>query len=401
MHIYIETTWHNYTILYRQSSSGMYWNLFKLSLFRLPDSLSAFWMASFEAEMAGRIPGLWKESTPQIDHQTWKGKKHPIIPYTILYIWRFEYVWMEFSSTNVGLSISMFDFWRDPEGILSLALFQTFQNPQDGYHRIIWSCTERSERGAEIQNEHPSFASCCCFPEIKPPMDLGSSDQKMIWTFHGKIIGLGEQIGLSPDSSESYGMSSLGGTAQSFCHLLPASTGWLLLVPRWIIRILPYLWIVTIPSKIKHHYTGFLMTHQLLPGIAQVGSSQLWTMCFGYVSSSAPRPLEWTIVQLGLNMLGHRTRGTTFSNSSNLVNPMPKTLQFLDRCNPFLVRRVSGNVAVPMVCTVPSRQEPKCKWNGLKSEHLVPRDYHSPFKTQQQKNTKKQFWKETTRYNST
>ena len=110
------------------------------------------------------------------------------------------------------------------------------------------SCTERSERGAEIQNEHPSFASCCCFPEIKPPMDLGSSDQKIIWTFHGNIIGLGEQIGLSPDSSESYGMSSLGGTAQSFCHLLPASTGWLLLLPRWIIRILPYLWIVTIPS---------------------------------------------------------------------------------------------------------------------------------------------------------
>lgn len=95
--------------------------------------------------------------------------------------------------------------------------------------------------------------------------------------------------------------------------------------------------------------------------IAQVGSSQLWTMCFGCVSSSAPRPLEWTIVQLGLNMLGHRTRGTTFSNSSNLENPMPKTLQFLDRCNPFLVRRVSGNVPVPMVCTVPSRQEPKCK----------------------------------------
>ena len=46
-------------------------------------------------------------------------------------------VWMGFSSTNVGLSISMFDFWRDPEGICSLAFFQTFQNPQDGYHRII------------------------------------------------------------------------------------------------------------------------------------------------------------------------------------------------------------------------------------------------------------------------
>ena len=157
-------------------------------------------------------------------------------------------------------------------------------------------------------------------------------------------------------------MSSLGGTAQSFSHLINRHRRTLVATggTSWIIRILPYLWIVTIPSKIKHHYTGFLMT-QLLPGIAQVGSSQLWTMCFGCVSSSAPRPLEWTIVQLGLNMLGHRTRDTTFSNSSNLVNPMPKTLQFLDCCNPFLVRRVSGNVAVPMVCTVPSRQEPKCK----------------------------------------
>ena len=183
-----------------------------------------------------------------------------------------------------------------------------FQNPQDATGSWIWSswvCTNHDQiMCIGVLKFAPPQASCCCFPEIKPPMDLscGSSDQQdrfelfstgISWVWGKKLDFFKIQVQvtamechrsleeLCPKASVTFsstGIDSLVAIGSAVNY-----------------KNLTVLWIVTIPIEKTSLRRVFLQPsiNQFLPGMSQVGSAQLWTMCLGCVSSSAPRPLEF------------------------------------------------------------------------------------------------------------